>query len=136
MAAIKTDILTSFRNPAASLLRRSLVVFLRKGYVDWNSKVLHHELVQAPLFRPAEKEHSPEVEKLISGLLENELATMEMQGDAKAQASPSAILTPAVPLPATDAAGWFGGAPRLPKDLAWPEIKGTPLCFVAQIDLT
>jgi hypothetical protein len=49
---------------------------------------------------------------------------------------PVGVLTPAVPLPAKDAAGWFGGAPRLPKELAWPEIDGTPLCFLAQIDLT
>jgi hypothetical protein len=74
--------------------------------------------------------------EFLNRVRENEMATMEMQSAARTDASPSAILTPAIPLPAKDVAGWFGGAPRLPKELAWPEIDGTPLCFIAQIDLT
>lgn len=78
----------------------------------------------------------PEVADFVMGLIENEASTLEMQQAAKADARPSVILTPAVPLPARDAAGWFGGSPKLPKDVQWPEIDGTSLCFVAQIDLT
>ena len=72
----------------------------------------------------------------VNWLLENEIATLEMHKAAKADAGPSVMLTPAVPLPARDAAGWFGGSPMLPNDVQWPEIDGTSLCFVAQIDLT
>ncbi|MEZ5754530.1 MAG: DUF1963 domain-containing protein [Paracoccaceae bacterium] len=32
-------------------------------------------------------------------------------------------------------AGWFGGEPMLPPNVAWPEIDGVALCFLAQIDL-
>lgn len=71
----------------------------------------------------------------LKGVLDNELATLEMQSAAKAEAGPSVILTPAVPLPACDAVGWFGGAPSLPNEVEWPEVAGTPLCFVAQINL-
>lgn len=69
-------------------------------------------------------------------LIENEVATLKMQQAAKVVAGPSVMLTPAVPLPARDAAGWFGGSPKLPKDVQWPDIDGKSLCFVAQIDLT
>ncbi|MDF0598441.1 DUF1963 domain-containing protein [Psychromarinibacter halotolerans] len=78
----------------------------------------------------------PEEADFVMGLIENEVTTLEMQQAAKADAGPSVMLTPAVPLPARDAAGWFGGSPKLPKDVQWPEIDGTSLCFVAQIDLT
>ena len=44
------------------------------------------------------------------------------------------ILKPII-LPGDSAAGWFGGEPKLPQTVAWPEIDGIPLCFLAQIDL-
>ncbi|CTQ52945.1 hypothetical protein LP7551_01465 [Roseibium album] len=77
----------------------------------------------------------PEAAAFLKSLLENELTTTEMQQAAKSEAGPSVILTPAVPLPTKNTIGWFGGAPALPSELDWPEIEGTPLCFVAQINL-
>ena len=85
--------------------------------------------------KQSKKGIGPDAKEILARILENELATMEMQSTARTDAGPYAILTPAVPLPAKDAVGWFGGTARLPKELAWPEIEGTPLCFVAQIDL-
>lgn len=68
-------------------------------------------------------------------LTKNEIDALKMQHAAKTDEGPSVMLTPAVPLPANDAAGWFGGSPKLPNEAKWPEIDGTPLCFLAQIDL-
>ncbi len=89
------------------------------------------------LFSKRAKENTgSEVNEIINGLLQNELATQNMQNDAKMVSAPSAILTPAIPLQNKEAVGWFAGTPKLPKELSWPEIEGTPLCFIAQIDLT
>jgi hypothetical protein len=49
---------------------------------------------------------------------------------------PRAILTPIVPIRFDEADSWFGGKPRLPKDIAWPEHKGIPLRFACQINLS
>ncbi len=78
----------------------------------------------------------PEVTSILTEIIENEATTFDMQHSARENAGTSVVLTLAVPLPTKDVAGWFGGSPRLPEDLAWPQIEGTPLCFVAQIDLT
>ncbi len=52
-------------------------------------------------------------------------------------AAPAIILRP-LPFPVEDAriAGYFGGTPTMPALMAWPRSRGgTPLLFVAQIDL-
>ena len=74
--------------------------------------------------------------EIATGMIEGELATWKMQEEAAANAGAGAMLTLAVPRPQKGIAGWFGGSPKLPKDVDWPEIDGTELCFVAQIDLT
>lgn len=48
---------------------------------------------------------------------------------------PSVILRQIIRSGAPEA-GWFGGNPMLPQDIAWPEIDGVPMCFLAQIDLS
>lgn len=73
---------------------------------------------------------------LLRGIVENETATAAMQADARNSGEPCALLTPVVPLPAQRSAGWFGGMPRLPAGIAWPEIEGEPLRFLCQIDLS
>ncbi|WP_292546564.1 DUF1963 domain-containing protein [Mesorhizobium sp.] len=73
---------------------------------------------------------------LVRGIVENEVATFEVLANARNIEEPYVLLTPVVPLPAQQSAGWFGGAPCLPDDVAWPEIEGEPLRFVCQIDLS
>lgn len=73
---------------------------------------------------------------LVGRILENEIATFEMLAEARNSSEPYVLLTPVVPLPAQQSAGWFGGMPCLPDDVAWPEIDGEPLRFVCQIDLS
>ncbi len=74
--------------------------------------------------------------KMLHGIRENEAATDAMLTDARNSSEPYVLLTPVVPLPAHQSAGWFGGAPCLPDDVAWPEIEGEPLRFVCQVDLS
>ncbi|MEX1153720.1 DUF1963 domain-containing protein [Parvibaculum sp.] len=74
--------------------------------------------------------------ELLRGIVENEAATAMMQADARNSSEPCALLTPVVPLPAQQHAGWFGGMPRLPGNIAWPEIEGEPLRFICQLDLS
>ncbi len=77
-----------------------------------------------------------EAEAIVKEIVNLHVETEQMRKDAKTVTGPSIVLTPSIPLPAVDSAGWFGGSPRLPSDLEWPEIDGTPLHFVAQIDLS
>lgn len=86
--------------------------------------------------KPKRQTLDPKVAELLQGIVETEAETVEMLAAARADAGPSVALVPAVPLPTQEQAGWFGGAAALPKDTIWPDIDGTPLCFVAQIDLT
>lgn len=74
--------------------------------------------------------------ELVRGIVQNEVATFEMLAEARDSNEPYVLLTPVVPLPTQQSAGWFGGAPCLPDDVAWPEIEGEPLRFVCQIDLS
>ncbi|WP_390910357.1 DUF1963 domain-containing protein [Pseudosulfitobacter sp. SM2401] len=73
---------------------------------------------------------------LVRDIIENEAKTARMQDEAVKNAGPSVSLIPVLPNHGAEQVGWFGGAPRLPRATAWPEIEGTPLCFVAQIDLS
>lgn len=95
------------------------------------------EKILAALF-PARERARKEREglALLRAILENEMATVEMQNEARASDTPYALLTPTVPLDKVPNAGWFGGAPRLPNDAAWPELDGEPLLFVCQINLS
>ncbi|TIV97405.1 MAG: DUF1963 domain-containing protein, partial [Mesorhizobium sp.] len=74
--------------------------------------------------------------KMLDGILANEAATTAMLANARSSKEPFVLLTPVAPLPAGQSGGWFGGAPCLPDDVAWPEIAGEPLRFVCQIDLS
>ncbi len=67
--------------------------------------------------------------------VENERKTFDMQIAARKAGLPYVLLAPAVPLPASASAGWFGGAPDLPADTPWPAHDGVPLLFACQIDL-
>jgi hypothetical protein len=49
---------------------------------------------------------------------------------------PCAILAPIVPIHFDEEDSWFGGKPRLPKDISWPEHNGISLRFVCQINLS
>lgn len=83
-----------------------------------------------------EKTDNAEGVALMRGIIENEIVTARMQDEAAENAGPSVSLVPILPHQSAKQVGWFGGAPRLPSATAWPEIEGTPLCFVAQIDLS
>lgn len=74
--------------------------------------------------------------ELLLGMLENEAATSKMLAEARASNEPYVLLTPTVPISGQNSSGWFGGAPRLPDDVPWPDIEGEPLRFVCQIDLS
>lgn len=52
-------------------------------------------------------------------------------------ASVEALAAPAIGgvLASTVTKSFLGGVPRLPQDLAWPERNGSPMSFLAQIDL-
>ena len=73
---------------------------------------------------------------VILAMLDNEAETADMLAQARERQGPYVLLAPAVPLPASQSAGWFGGAPSLPDDIAWPEIGGEALRFACQIDLS
>jgi len=59
-----------------------------------------------------------------------------MRERARSADRPCAILAPIVPIRFDEADSWFGGKPRLPKDMPWPEHKGVPLHFACQINLS
>jgi len=82
-----------------------------------------------------QKTDDTDADTLLRGIIDNEVMTARMQDEAVENAGPSVSLIPMLPSQGVEQVGWFGGAPRLPKATAWPDIEGTPLCFVAQIDL-
>lgn len=89
------------------------------------------------LFGKKSSDMSPiEPAEMAMRLVENLAATSKMRAEAQKSYEPYIMLTPAVPIPAQKNAGWFGGAPCLPDDVAWPEIDGEPLRFACQIDLS
>jgi len=51
---------------------------------------------------------------------------------ARSADRPCAKLTPIVPIRFDEADSWFGGKPRLPQDISWPEQKGIPLRLACQ----
>jgi len=77
---------------------------------------------------------SQELEAFARGVVQNEQQTLARNQAAKESAAPYVRLTPSNQ-PEVDSAGWFGGAPRLPKGFIWPDISGKPGIFVCQIDL-
>jgi hypothetical protein len=72
---------------------------------------------------------------VLNDIVENEKATAEMQTAARDANASYVLLTPTIPLNRESNAGWFGGAPRLPNDVPWPEEDGRPLVFACQINL-
>jgi hypothetical protein len=52
----------------------------------------------------------------------------------RATGRPAILLRPSAPAD-PEARSWFGGLPRLPPELEWPEIEGRPLSFLAELDL-
>lgn len=68
-------------------------------------------------------------------LLEEVGKAEEAQRKARASDRPIAILTPIVPIRFDEADSWFGGKPRLPKEVPWPEEDGQPFRFACQINL-
>ncbi|MFA5122490.1 DUF1963 domain-containing protein [Zavarzinia sp.] len=74
-------------------------------------------------------------DEIVVRMVENEIETFERQIAAREAGTPYVLLAPAVPLPASSPAGWFGGAPDLPEDVPWPDHDGEPLRFACQIDL-
>jgi Domain of unknown function (DUF1963) len=86
-------------------------------------------------FSPKPSDVPREVSDFAKGIVENELATFQMQANARRDDEAYVLLTPTVPLPAKQKAGWFGGNPCLPDDVPWPEIGGERLRFVCQLNL-
>jgi hypothetical protein len=77
-----------------------------------------------------------ELMKLLRDFLRHEADTDKMRERALGADRPYAILTPIIPIRFDEADSWFGGKPRLPKDISWPEDKGIPLRFVCQLNLS
>lgn len=73
--------------------------------------------------------------KVFGKFVRHQNDTHEMQRKARSADRASAILTPIVPIRSTEMDSWFGGKPKLPKDVAWPEKNGKSLCFACQINL-
>ncbi|MBR1149115.1 DUF1963 domain-containing protein [Bradyrhizobium sp. JYMT SZCCT0428] len=73
---------------------------------------------------------------LLLDFLQNEADTEKMLERARSADRPCALLTPVVPIRFDEADSWFGGKPKLPKDIPWPERKGVPLHFACQINLS
>ncbi|GGX66287.1 hypothetical protein GCM10007385_39390 [Tateyamaria omphalii] len=72
---------------------------------------------------------------MLQAILDTNVDALAVHDAARTDTGPSVILKPIV-RPGPTEAGWFGGKPMLPTDVAWPEIDGVPLNFLAQIDLT
>lgn len=92
-------------------------------------------ITQSIFGKSAKSQTDPEIVEILTGILDAQVDASEMQRAARENAGPSVVLSPVVPVTKGHTNSWFGGAPRLPENQPWPEIKGTPLCFVAQIDL-
>ncbi|MBR1210156.1 DUF1963 domain-containing protein [Bradyrhizobium sp. JYMT SZCCT0180] len=73
---------------------------------------------------------------LLLNFLQNQADTEKMRERAHSADRPCALLTPIVPIRFDEADSWFGGKPRLPKGISWPEQKGVPLHFACQINLS
>jgi hypothetical protein len=74
--------------------------------------------------------------KILRDFLRHQADTDEMRDNAHRADRPYATLTPIVPIRFDPSDSWFGGKPRLPKNIGWPERKGTPLHFACQINLS
>lgn len=74
--------------------------------------------------------------KFLLDFLQHQADTDHMLERARNADRPCAVLTPIVPIRFDNADSWFGGKPRLPKDVSWPEQKGIPLRFACQINLS
>ena len=74
--------------------------------------------------------------KALWDFLRYQAETEEMQQQARSADRPCAVLTPIVPIRFDAADSWFGGKPRLPKDMPWPEQKGIKLHFACQLNLS
>ncbi|MEM9754553.1 MAG: DUF1963 domain-containing protein [Pseudomonadota bacterium] len=79
---------------------------------------------------------SPSRTEMLLAAVESEIDAMDSYHEARAATGPSVALLPLVPPQSGAAAGWLGGAPRLPKSMPWPEIDGKPALFLAQLDLS
>jgi hypothetical protein len=74
--------------------------------------------------------------KFLLDFLQHQVDTDRMLESARSADRPCAVLAPIVPIRFDEADSWFGGKPKLPKDMRWPEHKGVPLHFACQINLS
>jgi len=80
-----------------------------------------------------------EAKRHIERFVDHNLKMVEKYRNPENQEKPhmkvTATLRPIVPIPAgLEIRSWLGGRPRLPDGMAWPEVDGTPLQFIGQLD--
>ena len=81
-----------------------------------------------------EAPNGPDGVEMLQSILDVNEDALAVHDAAQNDMDPSVILKPII-RPGPSEAGWFGGEPMLPSDVAWPQIDGVPLDFLAQIDL-
>ena len=80
-----------------------------------------------------------EAKRHIERFVDHNLKMVEKYRNPENQEKPhmkvTATLRPIVPIPpGLEIRSWLGGRPRLPDGMAWPEVDGTPLQFIGQLD--
>ena len=83
----------------------------------------------------AERPEAAEARAFLREFIKHNVAALSHEpGELPHHAMP-ARLVPLLPGEAGRGRSWIGGAPMLPERMAWPEAKGHPMLFVAQVAL-